>query len=385
MSSDKIDPRHLVAVWNPSYAAHAIEETLSLLLEFVHKATDEDDEVYVWWGKIKSQNRQAPLPHLGDILAIDLDLKGESGPEREVHLYLTDYRSLYVAHLAEVTAEDVREDERDHVPRFYMDERLTCDCWFRLWDIRRVIADDTPAVVDELAKLRNVRYHGRPVSIYGGMVDLPLIVTRDDDARYFEADVRERLTGGRFWAEFDAERVGIGQMERELRDNLFGNAVWSALDPAARGFIATAESVIRSHRDDPSFDFGPAIVDFAKAFEVQVNLVLRRALRGAPEAARRANLDGRTLDVTSGEQWSLGQLSHVIGEEQQVNQALKRRLASGGEWFTSSLPPILRDLAETRNPAAHSERVMRDDALKIRNRLVGVGCMGAINELGRVR
>ncbi len=76
-----------------------------------------------------------------------------------------------------------------------------------------MIADDTIAVIEELKKLRNTRYNDRPVSIYGGMVELPLIVTRDDGARYFEPDVREKLIEGRYWVEFDAERAGIGELE----------------------------------------------------------------------------------------------------------------------------------------------------------------------------
>ena len=31
---------------------------------------------------------------------------------------------------------------------------------------------DTPAVIAQLRKLRNVRYHDRPALLYGGIVDL---------------------------------------------------------------------------------------------------------------------------------------------------------------------------------------------------------------------
>nr|AYC79989.1 hypothetical protein [uncultured bacterium] len=150
------------------------------------------------------------MPHLDEILAMDKWLSGDAGGDRELHLYLTDYRSLYVGHIGEIANGDGFEDldDTDHVPDFYRDSGLACDCWFRLFDVRRVVADDTLAVVEELKKLRNTRYNDRPVSIYGGMVELPLIVTRDDDARYFEADVRERLVDGRYWVEIDAERTG---------------------------------------------------------------------------------------------------------------------------------------------------------------------------------
>lgn len=367
--------------------ADAMDATIELLREraraFSGRAGSGDDEdVYVWWGKVKSSNRQAPLPHLKDILALDKELSADAGAANETHLYLTDYRSLYVAHVGEITADDPRKDDDGHVPAFYRDADLTCDCWFLLFDIRRVVADDTLGVVEELKKLSNTRYGDRPVSIYDGMVELPLIVTRKDGARYFEADVRAKLTDGKFWVEFDAERTGIGQMEQDLRDNLLGEAAWMNLDPAARSFIATAESVFRTHRHDPAFDFAPVIVDIAKAFEVQANLLLRRGLADVPRADRVANVEGRSVDLAGGQLLSLGQLAHVIAEEQGINRALKRRLTHG-EWFTSSLPPVLRELSELRNPAAHATRIGRETATKIRNRTLGVGCQGTLVELAK--
>ena len=376
--------RHLVGVWNPSYEADAMDEHLAILLTAVREFRDgkrDEDDVYVWWGKVKSSNRQQPLPHLADILALEQTLSADDPPE--THLYLTDYRSLYVTHLAAVTGDD-RSEERGHVPEYYSRKRLSCDCWFQLWDIRRLVLDDTPAVTRELAKLRNVRYNDRPVSIYGGMVELPLIVTRDDDSRFFDETVREALTGGKHWVEFDAERTGAGEIQRELRENRFGNDAWSNLQPAACLFIATAEQLYRSHRADAGFDFSNVLVDLAKAVEVQVNAVLRRAMAGAPPGVRSVNLEGTTVDLARADPLSLGQLARVIGENREVNQLLRKRLA-GGEWFAVSLPAILGMLAEVRNRAAHGGQVDRDEVGRLRDRLVGVGCKGELLELAQVR
>jgi hypothetical protein len=382
--------RHLVGVWNPAYAVDAMEATIAVLLRWAagYRAGGDEDDVYVWWGKVRSSNRQRPMPHLDEILELDAALGATDLTAPEIHLYLTDYRSLYVAHVAEVTVDDVliNEAERDHVPAFYAENDFKCDCWFRLFDIRRIVFDDTLAVVAELRKLRNTHYNDRPVSIYGGMVDLPLIVTRSDGARYFDPDVREALTDGRFWVEFDAARAGIGRMEQELRENVLGDVVWSGLDPAARSFIASGEALFRAHRHDPAFDFGVVAIEFAKAFEVQTNVILREALAGVPARERHANIDGHSLDVAGDTHWSLGTLARLIGEEAWLNQLLKKRLERpGGEWFTASLPPILRELSELRNPAAHSTSLGREVATALRNRLMGVGSLGAFTELGRVR
>ena len=130
-------PLHLLALWNPAYSGDALDVHLSLLLEWSRRSAAgqaEADDVYVWWGKIRSKNREGRLKHHDQVTA--LDAQAQAGTE--THLYLTDYRSLYVAEVGEVTDEDVRED--------------------------------TPAVIEEAGKLRNVGYHDRPVSLYGGMV-----------------------------------------------------------------------------------------------------------------------------------------------------------------------------------------------------------------------
>ena len=377
--------RHLLSVWDPSRGDDAMQAHLQLLLDARRRHRDaaaSEDDVYVWWGKIQSPNRQQPMPHLADILAIDEVLNAGTGDE--VHLYLTDYRSLYVAHVGEITSDDVREDEdvEHHVPRLY--DGVRCDCWFRLWDIRRLVHADTLGVIAELRKLRNTRYHDRPVSIYGGMVDLPLLVTRDDGARWFDRGVRDRYIDGRSWAEFDAEQVGLGAIERDLRENMIGDEAWQGLDPAARTFVATAEKVFREHRNDSAIDFAPVLVNFAKAVEVQANDVLRRALGAVRPEQRRANVEGRSMDLASDGPWTLGQLARVVGEDQAINTTLKR-LLHRGEWFTASLPPIMRELAEVRNPAAHSTKVSREDARRVRDAMVGVACVGTLVELGRVR
>jgi hypothetical protein len=210
-------PSHLLTVWNPSYSDSAMDAHLEVLLGWAERRArgeaDEDD-VYVWWAKLKSPNRQQPLPHAAEILALQQQL--DAG--LETHLYLTDYRSLYVGHLDEITADDVlagTPDEITHMPLHYRGH--PADFWFRLLDIRRLVADDTVATIEELKKLRNLRYHDRAVSLYGGMVELPLIVRREDDAGWF-ADA-QLLTGGRLWAELDAEQRGdTARLGPELRD-----------------------------------------------------------------------------------------------------------------------------------------------------------------------
>lgn len=375
--------RHLVTVWNPSYARDAMDEHLRVLRDwgrrFTEGAVDEDD-VYVWWGKVKSSNRQQPMAHRADALAV-----GDQVEHEEVQLYLTDYRALYVGEVLEVRGEELPAGEDAHVPPYYRERELRCDLWFRLGDVRRLVVDDTLGVVEELKKLANVHYNDRPVSIYGGMVDLPLVVTRPDGARFFDPDERETLAGDRLWTEFDAEQgTGIATVERDLRDNRFGETLWYALEPAARVFVATGERLYRDHRGDASFDFSPALTSLAKAVEVQGNALLRRAAAKLPPAARRANVGGRTVDLAEHRSLTLGELARAIGGERELSEALARVL-DNARWLRESFPAMLDALSGARNAGAHSGTTDRDTAAHWRNRLVGVGCEGDLVALARTR
>jgi hypothetical protein len=375
--------RHLVAVWNPSYAAHAMDEHLRVLRDWARRFAEKkigEDDVYVWWGKVKSSNRQQPLANRADALAV-----GEQEEDGELQIYLTDYSSLYVGELLEVIGGELPESEREHAPAYYKDDDLRCDLWFKLGDIRRLVVDDTLGVVEELKKLRNVHYNDRPVSIYGGMVNLPLVVTRPDGARFFDPDERDALTGNRLWAEFDAEAgSGIARTERELRENRFGEALRYALEPAARLFIATGEKLYREHRSDPAFDFAPVLTSFAKAIEVQANSLLRRALAKLPPSARLANVKGRTVDLAEHQALSLGELARAIGGERELNEGLAQ-VVDDARWIRESFPAIVEELAAVRNPGAHSAAIDRATATRWRDRLVGVGCEGDLVRLAKAQ
>ena len=149
MTAAPVVQRHFVDVWNPSYASNAMEAHLSVLLEWATKYDAEEveeEEMYVWWGKVRSPNRQQQLKNLDAVLATGHELAED--PDREGHLYLTDYRSLYVAHVDRIATDDVRVSSPGHVPPYYSSgNRLDCDFWYRLVDIRRLVADDTLAVL----------------------------------------------------------------------------------------------------------------------------------------------------------------------------------------------------------------------------------------------
>jgi hypothetical protein len=382
---------HLLTVWNPAYAHDPLDAHLRVLLQWAERArtgqADGDDDVYVWWAKLRSTNREsAGLPHAADILA--LDAQARAGVETQ--LYLTDYRSLYVGHIGEVAADDVRVDEGeiDHMPAYYQGRDV--DFWFRLFDIRRLVDDDTPTVIQETKRLLNLRYHERPVSLYGGMVELPLLVRHADDLTWFSD--RDLLTSGALWAARDADmRADTSRLARDLPDNLLGRDTWHALEPATRNFLTTAEATYRSRREDPSFDFTGPAMQYAKAIETEMNALLfprlRRVLAGGRLTDREVLVDGRRLDLgVNTTHQTLGVILHLLEHESVVARAIS--VAFAGEdagWLRSNVPIEMRFVIEHRNPAAHDAPVTVEQATRLRERVLGIGEEGLLVRIARAK
>lgn len=382
--------RHLVSVWNPAYAADAMEAHLQLLLARAREAREQrrpvdHEDVCVCWAKVTSPNRLQPYPHDDDLAALAAELEDESAEPREVHLYLTDYRSLYVGHV--VGVERTLSDEARAVlaPAYYATQGLKADWWFLLADLRRLVQDDLEGVIAQLAQLENVHYHHKKVSLYGGMVELPLIVERPDGATWFDPVERDAITGGRLWAEFDAEHGGTGAMARELRENLLGDFTWQALDPAVRGFLASGEEVFRRHRGDAAFDFAPAIACYGKALEVQVNALLRRVVPRLSAEERRVKVEDRTIELSPATRITLGQLAHALAGEPALRAGLARTVVES-RWLLESLPAVLGDFTRgVRNAGTHETHVDRATATRWRDQVMGIGCEGHIVSLARCR
>lgn len=381
--------QHLLTVWNPSYATDALNEHLRILLLWAERRDRgecDDEDVYVWWAKLRSPNRDVPrLPHHADVVALQEQVLAEV----QTCLYLTDYRSLYVALLDDVLDDNLLDDdEASHMPAYYATQRA--DFWFRIVDVRRIVANDTVAVIDELKQLRNTRYHGRPVSLYGGMVELPLIVTRPDARQWFP-DARS-LTDGRLWVQHDADIRGeTDRMATELRDNLLGHTVWRSLDVATRSFLASAEATFRNRRDDPNFDFSGPAIGYAKALEAELNVLLFDGVRVAAgrlaPAERTARVDGAPLDLAGPvPHQALGTVVNLLRHDDALPRCLKAAFNQpDAQWLLGQLPHHLKPVVDVRNPAAHVAALTRESVTDTRAQVLGIGCEGLVVQLARIR
>jgi hypothetical protein len=221
------------------------------------------------------------------------------------------------------------------------------------------------------------------------MVELPLIVTRKEEAGWFRDSTL--LTEGRLWAQRDAEFRGeTERLARELRDNLIGHTIWNVFEPATRTFLAAAEATFRARRDDPHFDLSGPALGYAKAVETELNALIfistRKALAGRPPAEREINVDGRALDVGGVvAHLTLGTIRNLLLHNDVVQRALRKSLPQDANWLIGQVPAQLEALVELRNPGAHSAGTGRRTVSEWRERLLGIGQDGLLVMLGRAR
>ena len=60
---------HLVTVWNPLYTSD-VDQHFALLLDWARRNEEgkvSDDDVYVWWGKVRSSNRLQPMKNADQV------------------------------------------------------------------------------------------------------------------------------------------------------------------------------------------------------------------------------------------------------------------------------------------------------------------------------
>lgn len=375
---------HLLEVWDPIEGSEHLQAHSLVLLDAVRRFRSgrcTEDDVYVWWGHDCGGGAAPDRDQLEAVLRVPVE-PSRDDPGPETLLYLTDFSSLYVAHVGEITREDVTSRRSASVPRIYRRNKMRCEVWYRLWDMRRIVDQDTQGVARQLRELK-IANSERPLALRGGIPKAPFVVTSDREDRYFEPAIRKQFIEDKFWVEFDSTRIDVGAVERDLRNNHFGNEAWNTYSPLARTFIATAERLWRDHSTDPMFDISVVLLELAKAVEVRVNEILKRAMQKAPPKLRSTNIDGRSVDVAGDQTLTLKEVARFIGSDHEVFKFLTERLTKG-DWFARQLGPVISDLAEWRNAAAHGSEVEWSTVAQWRAQLMGIGCHGHLMQLAGV-
>lgn len=177
---------------------------------------------------------------------------------------------------------------------------------------------------------------------------------------------------------------------RSYVTTVFGRAIWAAMQPTTRAFLASAESVFRARRDDPGFNLSAVAGEYATAVEVELNALLfpavRRAMKSKSPQDREIRVDGGTIDLGGPvSHQTLGTMLYLLDKEEAFGKAIRATVQHDASWLCGVLPRQLAPLRELRNQAAHSDRIGIEALRQVREDLLGIGKNGVLGELVRTR
>jgi hypothetical protein len=194
--------------------------------------------------------------------------------------------------------------------------------------------------------------------------------TPDEPELIEQLDRLHDFTQKHYW---EGRGPAVLRAEQDLEAHLLGSA-WRELTSDERRFLATAEVFWRDHRDAIGMDFGPVVIELAKAFESVVDrLVFGPFKTWAAESGRKA-----------------GKLDTMGDMRAELDRA--REIAAGGthgkgakvldEYFAAralqaaAYGPLLDALTTLNGPrraAAHPYAIKGKDAESFRAKMLGVG------------
>ena len=83
---------------------------------------------------------------------------------------------------------------------------------------------------------------------------------------------------------------------------------------------------------------------------------------------------------------TIGAVQRLLERSDIVRKAIEASYnPTTANWLIGRLAPQLGPLAEARNPAAHSGTTDRETILKVRESVLGIGCDGLIEQIGRAK
>jgi hypothetical protein len=203
-----------------------------------------------------------------------------------------------------------------------------------------------------------------------GSADAGPAETPDEPGLIEQLDRLHDFTQKHYW---EGRGPAVLRAEQDLEAHLLGSG-WRELTSDERQFLATAEVFWRDHRDGIGMDFGPVVIELAKAFESVVDrLVFGPFKAWAAESGRKAG----KLDTMGDMRAELDRAKEIAGGGTHGKGAkvLDDYLARHG-LQAAAYGPLLEALMTLNGPrraAAHPYAIKGVDAEAFRSRMLGVG------------
>lgn len=361
---------NLVILYNPYYQSDVIEQHLKVLI----------DKETVAFGKIKSKIKVVEnefLDELNEIYAFTNDSK-------YLQLFLTDYSSLFVAKVTEVTSADM-----SHIaPSYYKDKELEVEQWYVIKDIRELVRNDFESVRDNyLANFITPNFRNHTYAIYGNSYVYPLIVDMKHETDYFaNQDKNDRYY----------PNVYKSKEFLEIKDNLvkysFGSHYVNFMHPDTMNNIISAEIEYQKNCTNPLYDFSSVIVKYSKTMEQEIYILTKYLFHYLSQYESKIfkityNVQGHeylTKDLCNNKP-NLGAYKFLLRHEL-IQDCLERYCSKQLKFYISkSVPYYINVIQDIRNETVHGRAPSFEEVRTLREKVIGVCCESMILEIVKIR
>lgn len=291
----------------------------------------------------------------------------ESNHSNFLQLFLTDYANLYVAKVVDI----VKTAQDKLIPHYYKEKNLNVECYFIISDLREIVRDNFAIIRDKyLANLTTPHFENHTYALYGNSYSYPLQVAQKEKICYFEGNTKHFLTLFKS-ADFLAQK-------QILMDYTFGESYLYALHPDSFENLIFAELEFHANKGDKLYDFSGVILRYAKAFEQECYLLIRRVVEtlGKKDSnilRLKFGAGSKMKEVANllSEKAMLGAYLHII--DNLLKKHIREHLSAEFVGFCERFTKDIAFMQKARNPVAHSDFARFEDANEVRIRTIGVG------------
>ena len=366
--------KNLLVLYNPYYNQEVIEDHIRILNQ-----NGNTEEAKVAFGKVHSKRRDYEHP-FGDMVDTLCDA---ASPENPIQLFLTDFSSMYVCYIENVT----KELDGIKAPAYY--DSLDVDRWFIVSDIREIARNDFDYVRDQvLTKFTTPNFGDHTYALYGNRYDYPLVVEQKQVINYFE-DFHE---GDRhFTRVFKSTQYALTQ--HDLMHYVFGKELLYDMHPDSLESLIRAEVDYLEHKDNATFDFSAIVINYTKAFENEMYYCLRKLF----ELLMMINSDLEDIEYkVQGRSYTLYDYL-----KQKPNMGTNKYLLSQSDIFYAyknhfddyrkhgvllnflkfDLKNAISVIQEVRNEASHGGQISKKECDDVRSVILGIGQASMISSI----
>lgn len=356
--------KNLIILYNPYYQKDVIEQHLEIL----------QDKGVVVFGKVRSKIRDYESSNQEELEEIYNNVSREN----PLQLFLTDYNSMFVAHVVAVKTEKTKLIK---TPDYY--DELDVEKWFVLDDLRLLATNDFQDIRDNILANFKAASNNHTYAIYGNKYVYPMQITMKEQINYFEKDNEDF----KYFTNIFKSNEQI-QMKQNLIDFNFGEKNFYALAPNTQDNIISAELEYHQNKQNPLYDFGSIVVKYSKAVELELYKFMRLFFE------KLMNKDKSLINYPYSIQGKDFILKNIL--EHKANYGTYKYILKSYEIKNSIYSNIdnprlknfvnkdvisyINIMQEIRNESVHGGTTSKDECDEIRKNVIGIGKTGMLNE-----